>query len=361
MTTGGRPIDGVDAHGLWLDVATLAAVVEHAERDYPSEACGIIAGRPHAPGLERVCPLRNVQDRYHARDPVRYPRTSREAFRVDELERLRLLEQLDGDGLVERVVYHSHCDAGAYFSPEDRALAVLEGIELLPGVVHLVVSVREGCARDAAAFAYDPATSRFLEVRVPIVRALEGWPDLRGRAALGRPPMPSLVRCLATRAEAEWAQARATHAHEVSAALVLELRRLALGYWSPSLGFGDGGPPPGELAEVGAPGRGLALLLREGRPVAALRVPGGGPRRAEALVFDAALEPDDVDPLDVRAELARRGSDRATAVRDGPGHVVVLDARGRVVATSALGAHPVDAVCARLVAALGATLDPGGR
>jgi hypothetical protein len=99
-----RDLVAVQVHGLHLDPATLAAVIAHAERDFPHEACGVIAGRVGAARLERVCPLRNVQDRYHARDPARYPRSSREAFRVDELERLRLLECFADDFPVVRAI-----------------------------------------------------------------------------------------------------------------------------------------------------------------------------------------------------------------------------------------------------------------
>jgi proteasome lid subunit RPN8/RPN11 len=353
-----QPAMGTLTHGLELDASTLAAVAEHAEREFPREACGVIAGRAGGSRLERVCPLRNVQDRYHARDPARYPRTAHDGFRLDELERLRLLERFDVEGLVERVLYHSHCDAGAYFSPEDRAMAVIDGLEILPGVVHLVVAVREGRAVDAAAFAYDAAARRFEEVRVPLVGAAAGWPDLLRRAIPGPPTWPKLVRCLATPAEAEWACAHAAGTLTVPASAVVELRRLALGYWSPSLGFGDGGPT---LDGVGRRGyaRGDVVLLAHARgPVAALRLGEGPALVGEVLVFAAALEPGDLEVADIRAELARRGSASATASRDAHGRLTIFDAGGHEVAATALAGHPVDEVCARLAAALGATLVP---
>lgn len=366
MTTGRRasvPRDlvGAHVHGLHLDPATLAAVIAHAERDFPQEACGVIAGRVGAARLERVCPLRNVQDRYHARDPARYPRSSREAFRVDELERLRLLERFDLEGLVERVVYHSHCDTGAYLSPEDRAMAVVDGVEVLPGIVHLVLAVRGGRASDAAAFVYDGATRRFVESRVALGPAGAGWPALAARAVAGGPPLAPLVRCLATPAESAWARDRAAGALEVPPAAVLDLRRLALGYWSPSLGFGDGGPTLGDLARQGYRCGDLVLLAVGGRPLAALRLGAGNAVEGEVLVFEEALEPDDVDVADIRAELARRGSDCAIVSHDADGRLTIFDARGQVVVTTVLGGHPGEAVCARLAEAVGATLVPARR
>jgi proteasome lid subunit RPN8/RPN11 len=352
---------GAMAHGLELDPSTLGAVIEHAERDFPREACGVIAGRPGRSRLERVCALRNVQDRYHARDPMRYPRTSRDGFRVDELERLRLLERFDVEGLVERVVYHSHCDAAAYFSTEDRAMAVIDGLEVLPGLVHLVVAIRAGRAVDAAAFAYDSAERRFAEVRVPVAEVAMGWPDLLQRAIAGPSPWPPVVRCLATPAEAEWARHHAAGTLQVPPSVVIELRRLALGYWSPSLGFGDGGPTLDEIGRQGHVRDDVVLLCVGNEPLAALRLGEGRALTGEVLVFAAALEPGDLDVADVRAELARRGSASATASRGAHGRLTIFDAAGHEVAATTLAGHPVDEVCVRLAAMLGATLVPGRR
>ena len=182
------------AHGVVLSPELLEVVAAHAEASYPKEACGVILGRPGAPELVKVVPLENVQDHHHQADPAAFPRDGRDAFRVDERERMRVLDQAEGEGLVERVLFHSHCDVGAYFSPEDRAMAVQQGVELMPGVVHLVVSVRKGRRSDAAAFSYDKRTGAFLEVRLP--------PELLG---LATPPelLPHLeLRALDTKVAA---------------------------------------------------------------------------------------------------------------------------------------------------------------
>jgi [CysO sulfur-carrier protein]-S-L-cysteine hydrolase len=161
----------------------IRAIAEHGERDYPNEACGLVLGEQQKSELARVAPMKNVQDKYHERDPEQFPRTAKDAFRLDELERMQLL---DGESLVERILYHSHCDAGAYFSPEDRAAAIHEGLELMPGVVHVVVSVREGKARDMAAFKWDDAKKLFREVRIKIDPGAPALPDLELRAMEGR-------------------------------------------------------------------------------------------------------------------------------------------------------------------------------
>src|SRR5215831_4528167 len=139
---------GVRVFDVELSAAIVQEIASHAERDFPIEACGLVFGRADVPELSRVVPMKNVQDRYHERDPDAFPRNGRDAFRLDELERMRVLERNEAEGLAERILYHSHCDAGAYFSPEDRAMAVQHGVEMMPGVVHIVVSVRSGRRAD---------------------------------------------------------------------------------------------------------------------------------------------------------------------------------------------------------------------
>lgn len=163
----------------------LEAMAAHAERDYPREACGL--GFADGEGrLQQLVPIANLQDKYHAKDPEQFPRDAKSAFRLDELARLRALEVAEAKGQRERLIYHSHPDAGAYFSAEDRAMAVMEGQELVPGAVHIVVSVRDGKRADAAAFRYQAETEAFLEARLPLVAvASSPLPDLELRSMEG--------------------------------------------------------------------------------------------------------------------------------------------------------------------------------
>jgi len=55
----------------------------------------------------------------------------------------RALEDGDAGGVPVKVIYHSHCDCGAYFSKEDQLVAAPDGEPVLP-VVYLVTSVRGG-------------------------------------------------------------------------------------------------------------------------------------------------------------------------------------------------------------------------
>jgi proteasome lid subunit RPN8/RPN11 len=337
-----------------LGAEMIQAIVEHGEREYPSEACGLILASRADGHLTRVVPLKNVQDRYHARDPAQFPRTSRDAFRVDELERLRILEAAEASGEVERAIYHSHCDAGAYFSPEDRAMAVVDGAELAPGALYLVVSIRGGKRRDMAAFRFDAARRAFEEARVPLVAIplKDGLPDLETRTMEGseaaRPIAPVgaglVIRRVSADERAGIVALTSGRRVAIGAAEARDLARLGAGLLSPLAGF----MRSAEIGSVEAQGRLLvgtpwrvpiSLLVRapafavepgtvieladeadralgavgvsevEGRPAGRLRVAG------PAFAYpDASSAEGIVDAPDTRAELLRRGMRRVLAI-----------------------------------------------
>ncbi|HLL54367.1 MAG TPA: M67 family metallopeptidase [Myxococcaceae bacterium] len=127
----------------------LGEVLRHLEACYPNEGCGLILRGPRG---WTVRPMANVYDRYHAKDPERFPRTSRTAYLFDPKEWLAVSEQADREGVQVVCVFHSHADVGAYFSQEDREMAAPDGEAVLPGVSYLVVAVDGGKASAAKLF-----------------------------------------------------------------------------------------------------------------------------------------------------------------------------------------------------------------
>ena len=107
---------------------------------------------PGTQGPGALRPLRNVQDELHARDPVRFPRTSRTAYAFEPREWLGVLMEAEARGEHVACVFHSHVDSGADFSDEDRHQAAPDGHPLLPGVSYLVIAIHSGCVRDAKIF-----------------------------------------------------------------------------------------------------------------------------------------------------------------------------------------------------------------
>ena len=101
--------------------AEVAAIKQQAVAEYPNECCGVILTR----GVERrLIACRNVQDQMHARDPITFPRTAQNAYYMDPMDALKLNRLVD-EGFEFSVIYHSHPNAGAYFSETDRAQALI--------------------------------------------------------------------------------------------------------------------------------------------------------------------------------------------------------------------------------------------
>lgn len=128
-------------------------VIHHLEACYPDEGCGILFQA--ADGSLRVRPMENVYDRYHALDPVNYPRTARTAYLFEPREQLRVFEEADRLGESVACYFHSHADVGAYFSAEDRVMAAPDGVPLHPGVSYLVVAVDAGRATAARLYRWE--------------------------------------------------------------------------------------------------------------------------------------------------------------------------------------------------------------
>ena len=128
------------------------AIRAQAVEEYPFESCGVILARGNE---RRLLRCRNAQNELHARDPGRHPRDARTAYYIDPKDLLRIGD-LEREGFGIAVIYHSHVDAGAYFSDTDRRQALVDGAPAYPGAVYVVTSVVGGVADAVAAFRWDP-------------------------------------------------------------------------------------------------------------------------------------------------------------------------------------------------------------
>lgn len=117
---------------LTIEQAIHDAIVAHARRDHPDEACGIVAG---AIGSDR--PTRHIPMLNAARSPTFYE--------FDSTDLLHLYRDLDDRGEDPIVVYHSHTATEAYPSRTDIDLAAE------PAAHYVLVSTRE-CGNDEGPF-----------------------------------------------------------------------------------------------------------------------------------------------------------------------------------------------------------------
>jgi proteasome lid subunit RPN8/RPN11 len=120
---------------LTLDPAVRDAIVAHARRDHPDEACGIVAGPAGSGRAERVVEMTNA-----ARSMTQYE--------FEPAEQLRVYREMDDRDEEAVVVYHSHTATEAYPSRTDVRYASQ------PEAHYVLVSTR------------DPQESEFRSYRI---------------------------------------------------------------------------------------------------------------------------------------------------------------------------------------------------
>ena len=113
---------------LTIDERTRDAIVAHARRDHPDEACGVVAGPAGSDRPERFVPMLNA-----ARSPTFYE--------FDSVDLLNLYKEMDDRDEEPVVIYHSHTATEAYPSRTDIGLAQE------PNAHYVLVSTRE-CGND---------------------------------------------------------------------------------------------------------------------------------------------------------------------------------------------------------------------
>jgi [CysO sulfur-carrier protein]-S-L-cysteine hydrolase len=109
---------------LTLSRSVYDALVAHARRDHPDEACGVVAGPAGSDRPERFIPMLNA-----ARSPTFYE--------FDSGDLLRLYRDMDDRDEEPVVVYHSHTATEAYPSRTDISYASE------PNAHYVLVSTRD--------------------------------------------------------------------------------------------------------------------------------------------------------------------------------------------------------------------------
>ena len=109
------------------------AIVAHAKRDHPDEACGVVAGPAGSDRATRLVEMVNA-----AGSPTFYE--------FDSTDLLRLYRDMDARDEEPVVVYHSHTATEARPSRTDVSLAAE------PGAHYLLVSTREPDVEEVRSF-----------------------------------------------------------------------------------------------------------------------------------------------------------------------------------------------------------------
>ena len=123
-TAGGRGAAGNLYRVLRIDRAIVDAIVAHARRDHPDEACGVVAGPAGSDSPVRFIPMENAE-------------RSQTFYRFDSMEQLRVWREMDDRDEVPVIIYHSHTATEAYPSRTDTSLAAE------PDAHYVLVSTRD--------------------------------------------------------------------------------------------------------------------------------------------------------------------------------------------------------------------------
>ena len=112
---------------LELDTLLANEIVEHGLREFPNEACGLIAGVDGS--AVKVFTMRNVDE-----SPMSY--------RLDPNEQLRVTKEIEETGSELWGIYHTHTHTEAYPSETDRDRA--RWVQpFYPNVYYVLVSLSD--------------------------------------------------------------------------------------------------------------------------------------------------------------------------------------------------------------------------
>lgn len=98
----------------------LEAVYREARASFPEECCGWLVGPRDGSAVSAVRRCDNSQSA--GRHPIAAERGAETAYVLSATDLLELNRTLDGD-TPPRIIYHSHPNGQAYFSPTDQQVA----------------------------------------------------------------------------------------------------------------------------------------------------------------------------------------------------------------------------------------------
>ncbi len=144
---------------LVIEQEIVNAIVAHAKKDHPDEACGVVTGPEGSDRPTRFVPMLNA-----AMSPTFYE--------FDSADLLALYQEMDAQVEVPVVVYHSHTATQAYPSRTDIGLA------MEPDAHYLLVSTREhgNAPGDVELRSYRIRDGEVAEEPVRVVASYDGDP-----------------------------------------------------------------------------------------------------------------------------------------------------------------------------------------
>lgn len=116
---------------LTLEKELCEQIIRQCKREFPNEACGILAGPPSS--ATNLGGLRRVAKVYEMANADASP----ESFFMDAKEQLKVTKEIRNSGLEMLAIYHSHVASPAYPSAHDIELA------FYPEASYIIISLKD--------------------------------------------------------------------------------------------------------------------------------------------------------------------------------------------------------------------------
>mgnify|MGYP001597388122 CR=1 FL=1 len=121
-------------------------IIKHCVKEFPNEACGILAGRNGK--VEKVYEMTNADK-------------SAATFFMDAKEQFKVTKEIRNSGLEMAGIYHSHVASGAYPSDHDVEMA------FYPEASYVIISLIDKNKPDIKSFKINEG--RFMEEEIKVV------------------------------------------------------------------------------------------------------------------------------------------------------------------------------------------------
>lgn len=114
-----------------INKALLDEVILNCKKEFPNEACGILAGKDGV--VQKIYPMTNIE-----KSPKRYL--------MEPKEQLMVMKEMRKDNLDMLAIYHSHTASAAYPSRTDVEMAFYQDI------LYMIISLRDKINPEVSAF-----------------------------------------------------------------------------------------------------------------------------------------------------------------------------------------------------------------
>lgn len=148
----------------------LAEIASECVKRHPAEACGLVLS--NGKGAIRFVAIQNIAGT--SMGSATSSRQASDGFVMEPKAMMQAIESAEAAGGALLAIVHSHPGAAAYFSSEDREMALGGGSEpLWPGVDSVVVSVRLGprgpFVDEARLYRWNAVSRDFLESQIQAI------------------------------------------------------------------------------------------------------------------------------------------------------------------------------------------------